>query len=182
MGEQNQLHAEPPRRRMLRACFRPRRTCAVPRGGLEVLRRELHAVTSPPVVDRRPPDAALRWWPPWSSSRGQLRGARRLRLHRARLRRARTPASPARVAGASFIAYAVANNVGFAMLSGASVRYRFYTRWGMTAAGPLASSSRTRSRSGWAVALGDRLTSLDLPDGACACRYPRGAGGRCAVT
>ena len=34
-----------------------------------------------------------------------------------------------RVAGASFLAYAVANNVGFAMLSGASVRYRFYTRW-----------------------------------------------------
>ena len=38
-----------------------------------------------------------------------------------------------RVAGASFLAYAVANNVGFAMLSGASVRYRFYTRWGVTA-------------------------------------------------
>ena len=38
----------------------------------------------------------------------------------------------ARVALASFVAYAVANNVGFAMLSGASVRYRFYTRWGVT--------------------------------------------------
>ncbi|HEY3045089.1 MAG TPA: phosphatidylglycerol lysyltransferase domain-containing protein, partial [Vicinamibacterales bacterium] len=38
-----------------------------------------------------------------------------------------------RVAGASFLAYAVANNIGFAMLSGASVRYRFYTRWGVTA-------------------------------------------------
>jgi phosphatidylglycerol lysyltransferase len=38
----------------------------------------------------------------------------------------------ARVAMASFVAYAVANNVGFAMLSGASVRYRFYTRWGVT--------------------------------------------------
>lgn len=38
-----------------------------------------------------------------------------------------------RVAGASFLAYAIANNVGFAMLSGASVRYRFYTRWGITA-------------------------------------------------
>jgi phosphatidylglycerol lysyltransferase len=36
----------------------------------------------------------------------------------------------ARVAMTSFIAYAVANNVGFAMLSGASVRYRFYSRWG----------------------------------------------------
>ena len=38
----------------------------------------------------------------------------------------------ARVAVASFVAYAVANNVGFTMLSGASVRYRFYTRWGVT--------------------------------------------------
>ena len=38
-----------------------------------------------------------------------------------------------RVAFASFLAYAVANNVGFAMLTGASVRYRFYTRWGVTA-------------------------------------------------
>ena len=38
-----------------------------------------------------------------------------------------------RIAAASFLAYAIANNVGFAMLSGASVRYRFYTRWGMTA-------------------------------------------------
>ena len=38
----------------------------------------------------------------------------------------------ARVAMTSFIAYAVANNVGFAMLSGASVRYRFYSRWGLT--------------------------------------------------
>lgn len=40
----------------------------------------------------------------------------------------------ARVAMTSFIAYAIANNVGFAMLSGASVRYRFYSRWGLTAA------------------------------------------------
>lgn len=37
----------------------------------------------------------------------------------------------ARVAAASFLAYAISNNVGFAMLSGASVRYRFYTRWGL---------------------------------------------------
>ncbi len=39
----------------------------------------------------------------------------------------------ARVMLASFLAYAVANNVGFAMLSGASMRYRFYSRWGVTA-------------------------------------------------
>ena len=38
-----------------------------------------------------------------------------------------------RVAMTSFLAYAISNNVGFAMLSGASVRYRFYTRWGITA-------------------------------------------------
>jgi phosphatidylglycerol lysyltransferase len=37
-----------------------------------------------------------------------------------------------RVALTSFLAYAVANNVGWAMFSGASVRYRFYTRWGLT--------------------------------------------------
>jgi len=38
-----------------------------------------------------------------------------------------------RIGAASFLAYAIANNVGFAMLSGASVRYRFYTRWGVGA-------------------------------------------------
>ncbi len=37
-----------------------------------------------------------------------------------------------RVIVASFLAYAIANNVGFAIFSGASVRYRFYTRWGVT--------------------------------------------------
>lgn len=39
---------------------------------------------------------------------------------------------PLRVVLASFLAYAIANNVGFAALSGASVRYRFYTRWGVS--------------------------------------------------
>ena len=38
-----------------------------------------------------------------------------------------------RIAAVSFLAYAVSNNVGFAAFSGASVRYRFYTRWGVTA-------------------------------------------------
>jgi len=38
-----------------------------------------------------------------------------------------------RIVTASLLAYAISNNVGFAMLSGASVRYRFYTRWGVTA-------------------------------------------------
>ncbi len=41
--------------------------------------------------------------------------------------------SALRVLVASFLAYAISNNVGFAMLSGASVRYRFYTRWGVQA-------------------------------------------------
>lgn len=40
---------------------------------------------------------------------------------------------PSRIAVTSFLAYAIANNVGFAALSGASVRYRFYSRWGVTA-------------------------------------------------
>jgi len=38
----------------------------------------------------------------------------------------------ARIAAVSFLAYAISNSVGFAMLSGASVRYRSYTRWGVT--------------------------------------------------
>src|SRR5689334_18443341 len=38
-----------------------------------------------------------------------------------------------RVLVTSFLAYAIANNVGFSMLSGTSVRYRFYSRWGLTA-------------------------------------------------
>jgi phosphatidylglycerol lysyltransferase len=39
----------------------------------------------------------------------------------------------ARVAMTSFLAYAISNSIGLAMVSGASVRYRFYTRWGVTA-------------------------------------------------
>jgi phosphatidylglycerol lysyltransferase len=38
-----------------------------------------------------------------------------------------------RVMTTSFLAYAIANNVGFSVLSGGSVRYRFYSRWGITA-------------------------------------------------
>jgi phosphatidylglycerol lysyltransferase len=45
----------------------------------------------------------------------------------------RKPLPRRQIALVSFLAYAIANNVGFAMLSGASVRYRFYTRWGVTA-------------------------------------------------
>jgi phosphatidylglycerol lysyltransferase len=38
------------------------------------------------------------------------------------------------IAGAALVAYAISHTVGFAALSGASVRYRFYARWGVTAA------------------------------------------------
>ena len=38
-----------------------------------------------------------------------------------------------RIVGTSFVAYAIANNVGFPALSGAWVRYHFYARWGVTA-------------------------------------------------
>jgi phosphatidylglycerol lysyltransferase len=37
-----------------------------------------------------------------------------------------------KVALASFTGYAVSNSVGFALISGTSVRYRFYSRWGLT--------------------------------------------------
>ena len=45
----------------------------------------------------------------------------------------RNPLSRVRIAAVSLLAYAVSNNVGFAAFSGASVRYRFYSRWGVTA-------------------------------------------------
>jgi phosphatidylglycerol lysyltransferase len=38
-----------------------------------------------------------------------------------------------KVAVVSFTGYAVSNSVGFALVSGTSVRYRFYSRWGLTA-------------------------------------------------
>jgi phosphatidylglycerol lysyltransferase len=38
-----------------------------------------------------------------------------------------------RIVFASFISYAISNSVGLAMLSGTSVRFRFYTRWGVSA-------------------------------------------------
>jgi phosphatidylglycerol lysyltransferase len=38
-----------------------------------------------------------------------------------------------RIGLASFLGYAVSNNVGFAFVSGSTVRYRFYSRWGLTA-------------------------------------------------
>jgi len=43
------------------------------------------------------------------------------------------PLARRRIAVAAFVAYAISHTVGFAALSGASVRYRFYSRWGVTA-------------------------------------------------
>src|SRR5262245_15788532 len=42
------------------------------------------------------------------------------------------PLSRWRIALASFVGYAISNNLGFAVLSGATVRYRFYSRWGIS--------------------------------------------------
>ncbi|HEY0787941.1 MAG TPA: bifunctional lysylphosphatidylglycerol flippase/synthetase MprF [Thermoanaerobaculia bacterium] len=40
--------------------------------------------------------------------------------------------APRRIVRTSLLAYAISNSVGFSILSGASVRHRFYTRWGVT--------------------------------------------------
>jgi uncharacterized membrane protein YbhN (UPF0104 family) len=42
------------------------------------------------------------------------------------------PVSYGKVAFASFCAYALAHNLGFAAVSGAAVRYRLYAHWGLT--------------------------------------------------
>ena len=42
------------------------------------------------------------------------------------------PVSYARVSFASFCAYALSHNLGFAAVSGAAVRYRLYAHWGLT--------------------------------------------------
>lgn len=44
----------------------------------------------------------------------------------------RVPIGRWQIAVASFVGYAIANNVGFALLSGTSARYRFYSRWGLS--------------------------------------------------
>lgn len=41
------------------------------------------------------------------------------------------PVSYLRTSLASFVAYSLANNLGFATVSGAAVRYRFYASWGL---------------------------------------------------
>ncbi|HUT70127.1 MAG TPA: bifunctional lysylphosphatidylglycerol flippase/synthetase MprF [Desulfatiglandales bacterium] len=49
------------------------------------------------------------------------------------LRYIRHPLAYSKTALASFIAYAFSNNIGFSMIAGASVRYRLYSAWGLTA-------------------------------------------------
>lgn len=49
------------------------------------------------------------------------------------LRFVQHPLPYGRVALASFIGYAVSHNIGFAALSGTSVRYRLYSSWGLSA-------------------------------------------------
>jgi len=49
------------------------------------------------------------------------------------LRYIRHPLGYARTALASFIGYAFSNNIGFSAIAGASVRYRLYLAWGLSA-------------------------------------------------
>jgi phosphatidylglycerol lysyltransferase len=98
---------------------------------LEVLRRELHAVswdTLSADVLETPPSLLATALALTALNYAVLTGYDFIAFAYIGKRLTR-----ARVAMTSFIAYAVANNVGFAMLSGASVRYRFYSRWGLTA-------------------------------------------------
>jgi phosphatidylglycerol lysyltransferase len=50
------------------------------------------------------------------------------------LRYIRHPLKTAKTALASFLGYAFSNNIGFSMIAGASVRYRLYSAWGLSAA------------------------------------------------
>ena len=45
----------------------------------------------------------------------------------------RQPLSYPRVALVSVISYAISNSIGFALLSGSAIRYRFYSKWGFSA-------------------------------------------------
>ncbi len=49
------------------------------------------------------------------------------------LRYIRHPLAPARTSLASFLGYAFSNNIGFSMIAGASIRYRLYSAWGLSA-------------------------------------------------
>jgi phosphatidylglycerol lysyltransferase len=49
------------------------------------------------------------------------------------LRYIRHRLAPAKAVLASFLGYAFSNNIGFSMIAGASVRYRLYSAWGLSA-------------------------------------------------
>ena len=49
------------------------------------------------------------------------------------LRYIRHPLNTAKTALASFLGYTFSNNIGFSMIAGASVRYRLYSAWGLSA-------------------------------------------------
>ncbi|MGE0815398.1 MAG: bifunctional lysylphosphatidylglycerol flippase/synthetase MprF [Vicinamibacterales bacterium] len=99
---------------------------------LEMLRLELRAVSWPALT------SAVASTPPWrlgaalvltAVNYAVLAGYDVLAFEYAKKALPRR-----RIAAAAVLAYAVAHSVGFAMFSGASVRYRFYSRWGVTAA------------------------------------------------
>jgi phosphatidylglycerol lysyltransferase len=99
---------------------------------IEVLRRELHAVTWDAL------SANALGTPPWRLAAALLLTALNFIVFAGydfiALASVGRRLPWWRVAGTSFLAYAIANSVGFAMLSGGSVRYRFYSRWGVGAA------------------------------------------------
>ena len=49
------------------------------------------------------------------------------------LRYIRHPLPPAKTILTAFMGYAFSNNIGFSMIAGASVRYRLYSAWGLSA-------------------------------------------------
>lgn len=97
---------------------------------LEVLRRELRAVTWPQLRDTVLTTPAWRLWLTLALTMANYLALTVYDFLAVAYIRKRLP--PLRVAAVSFLAYAIANNVGFAAVSGATVRYRFYTRWGVT--------------------------------------------------
>ena len=97
---------------------------------LEVLRTELRAVTWPTLANdifSTPPRRLSLALVLTALNYGVLTGYDFLAFEYIAKR-----LPPFRVALTSFLAYAIANNTGFSILSGGSVRYRFYTRWGIS--------------------------------------------------
>lgn len=98
---------------------------------LEVLRVELRSVSWPGLV------ADVLAVPPWrlatAAALTVLNYTVLTGYDLMAVRYAGTTFPAARVMFVSFIAFAVSNSVGLATLTGASIRYRFYSRWNVTA-------------------------------------------------